>query len=197
MKARMGAAIAGAVAAILLAVLGGCAALPTINPDMAWSATPVRVEGGRGPLSAEQSKAVLEKLKSRPGGASIFDRHLALEEAIVGSPLVAGQTQKFPDQPGQIGEGECTQLLQAGLQAGFLGAGSREPARTKPGGTPARHAGGHRFKSCIAHDRKVRHGAPFRGRPVRVPEGMGRQVAKCDAELPRAPRHEAPRRPGT
>jgi cardiolipin synthase len=100
MKARMGAAIAGAVAATLLAVLGGCAALPTINPDMAWSSTPVRVEGRRGPLSAEQSKAVLEKLKSRPGGASIFDRHLALEEAIVGSPLVAGnKTVLLQDGP--------------------------------------------------------------------------------------------------
>ena len=99
-KTRMGAAVAGAVAAILLAVLGGCAVLPTINPDMAWSSKPVRVEGGRGPLSAEQSKAILGKLKSRSGGASVLDRHLAIEEAIVGSPLVAGnKTVLLQDGP--------------------------------------------------------------------------------------------------
>jgi cardiolipin synthase len=73
-----------------LAALGGCTALPTIVPDMAWPSKPVRVNGGRGPLSLEQSKAVLESLKTRPGETSILDRHLAIEEAIVGSPLVAG-----------------------------------------------------------------------------------------------------------
>lgn len=101
MKARVVAAAAGAFAAIVLAVLGGCAALPTINPDMAWSSTPVRIDGGRGPLTAEQSQAILDKLKARAGGdPSIFDRHLALEEAIVGSPLVAGnKTVLLQDGP--------------------------------------------------------------------------------------------------
>jgi cardiolipin synthase len=101
MKARVVAAAAGAFAAIVLAVLGGCAALPTINPDMAWSSAPVRIDGGRGPLTADQSKAVLEKLSARAGGeTSIFDRHLALEEAIVGSPLVAGnRTVLLQDGP--------------------------------------------------------------------------------------------------
>ncbi len=102
MKARRGLRVAGAIAATLMAVLAGCAALPEINPDMAWSSAPVRIDGGRGPLTAEQSKAVLDKLAARAGGAetSIFDRHLALEEAIVGSPLVAGnKTVLLQDGP--------------------------------------------------------------------------------------------------
>ncbi len=50
----------------------------------------VRIEGARGPLSPQQSKAVLEKLKARGAETNIFDRHLALEEEIAGSPLLLG-----------------------------------------------------------------------------------------------------------
>jgi cardiolipin synthase len=53
-------------------------------------AQPVQLEGARGPLTSQQSKAILDRLKSRGEETSIFDRHLALEEAIVGSPLTVG-----------------------------------------------------------------------------------------------------------
>ena len=83
--------IAGYLAAVFLAALAGCTSLPTIVPDMATRpARPVQLEGARGPLSAQQSKAILNRLKSRGEETNIFDRHLALEEAIVGSPLVVG-----------------------------------------------------------------------------------------------------------
>jgi cardiolipin synthase len=51
---------------------------------------PVQLEGARGPLTPQQSKAILDRLKSGGKETSIFDRHLALEEAIVGSPLMVG-----------------------------------------------------------------------------------------------------------
>ena len=74
-----------------LAFLTGCSSLPIIVPDLAVrSGTPVPLEGARGPLSAAQSKAILDGLRSRGQGTDIFDRHLALEEAIVGSPLTTG-----------------------------------------------------------------------------------------------------------
>lgn len=83
--------IGGCVVAGLLAALAGCSSLPTIVPDMARRpAQPVQLEGARGPLTAQQSKAILDRLKSRGEATSIFDRHLALEEAIVGSPLMVG-----------------------------------------------------------------------------------------------------------
>ena len=83
--------IAGCLAAVFLAALAGCSSLPTIVPDMATRpARPVQLEGARGPLSSQQSKAILNRLKSRGEETNIFDRHLALEEAIVGSPLVVG-----------------------------------------------------------------------------------------------------------
>lgn len=77
--------------AIACASVAGCGALPTIVPDMEVRGRQhVRMEGARGPLSAQQSKAVLEKLKARGVETNIFDRHLALEEALSGTPLVVG-----------------------------------------------------------------------------------------------------------
>ena len=79
-----------AVAVVTLG-LSACSSLPTIVPDLARPATtPEQLEGARGPLSAARSRAVLDGLASRGQATSIFDRHLALEEAIVGSPLTTG-----------------------------------------------------------------------------------------------------------
>jgi len=76
---------------LLLAILGGCASLPTIVPDMARRPhQPIQLAGASGPLSAEQSKKILQRLGNGGQPTNIFDRHLALEEAIVGSPLVVG-----------------------------------------------------------------------------------------------------------
>jgi cardiolipin synthase A/B len=78
-------------AVALWVCLAGCASLPTIHPSLGRQARPApQLEGARGPLSAAQSRAVLERLKSTTKDTSIFDRHLAIEEAIVGSPLTTG-----------------------------------------------------------------------------------------------------------
>jgi cardiolipin synthase A/B len=70
--------------------LAACNTLPTIEPGAASGAAPARLEGARGMLSAQQSKAILAGLASQGQQTSIFDRHLALEEAIVGTPLTVG-----------------------------------------------------------------------------------------------------------
>ncbi len=84
--------------------LSACGSLPTFVPDLARNrGTPVptvQLEGARGPLSPAQSKAILDRLRARSPETSIFDRHLALEEAIVGSPLTVGnQVQLLQDGP--------------------------------------------------------------------------------------------------
>ena len=71
------------------ALCAGCASLPEVsrapsNPDA------VRFEGSKGPLSSAQSAAILERIKADPGEVSILDRHLALEQNVVDSPLVVG-----------------------------------------------------------------------------------------------------------
>ena len=82
-------------------VLVGCSSLPTINPDLSrTSRAQVRLEGSRGVLNAAQSKAILDRLRSKSPNTDIFERHLALEEAIVGSPLTTGNSvQLLQDGP--------------------------------------------------------------------------------------------------
>lgn len=86
---------------LCLAVLAGCTSLPVIVPDLARRpGPPVQLEGARGPLSAAQSKAILDRLRSGGRDTDIFARHLALEESIVGSPLTTGnQVQLLQDGP--------------------------------------------------------------------------------------------------
>lgn len=76
---------------IAVASLTGCASLPILVPDMAAHPShPIQLEGARGPLSVKQSRMILDGLKIRHKDSDIFERHLALEEVIVGSPLVVG-----------------------------------------------------------------------------------------------------------
>jgi len=90
-RRRLAVCLLGLAGLVGLAGLACCASLPTIVPDLARApGRPVQLEGAGGPLSAAQSKAILDRLSSRGQETGIFDRHLALEEAIVGSPLTAG-----------------------------------------------------------------------------------------------------------
>ncbi len=64
--------------------------LPDIDRMERRATGPVQLEGARGPLSTQQSAAILEKLKEKNGNPSILERHVAVEEAAVNSPLVIG-----------------------------------------------------------------------------------------------------------
>jgi cardiolipin synthase A/B len=76
---------------LVLALLVGCTSIPTMVPDMAIKpADSVKLNGANGELSAKQSKAILAKLQKNGDDTNIFDKHLALEAEIVGSPLVVG-----------------------------------------------------------------------------------------------------------
>ena len=84
-------ALARVPVVLCLALLAACSSLPTLVPDMAnRPAPPVQLDGMRGPLSAERSKAILDRLKAGGAETNIFDLHLAIEESIVGSPLTVG-----------------------------------------------------------------------------------------------------------
>ena len=48
------------------------------------------MKGSRGYLSREQSKAVIEKLKSQSPDAGLLERHMAIEQALSGDPLSTG-----------------------------------------------------------------------------------------------------------
>jgi cardiolipin synthase len=75
-------------------LLGGCASLPDIRSVLhrpaATEKTPPTIVGAHRRLTARQSRAVIEKLKRQSLPTDILERHLAVEEVISGSPLVAG-----------------------------------------------------------------------------------------------------------
>ena len=110
-----------AVAAlVVLSSLLGCASIPQFDETMqakaqslartdatrtefaahgsAEAAHPPKLEGIRGPLSARQSAAIIARMGSRSEATKIFDHHLAIEEAIAGTPMIVGnRTTLFAD----------------------------------------------------------------------------------------------------
>ncbi|MEO7644125.1 MAG: phospholipase D-like domain-containing protein [Burkholderiaceae bacterium] len=89
------------LSAVGFSVLCGCNSLPMIIPDLARpAAASMAIEGARGPLSAQQSKIILEGLRRNGKDLDVLGRHLALEEAIVGTPLSTGnQVTLLQDGP--------------------------------------------------------------------------------------------------
>jgi cardiolipin synthase len=82
-----------ALCALGLWALAGCSSLPHIVPDLARRPTgtaQVQLVGAGGPLPAARRQAVLARLQAGGVPTDIFDRHLAVEEALVGSPLTTG-----------------------------------------------------------------------------------------------------------
>src|SRR5262249_3516552 len=79
------------MAFVAMLALAGCA-MPPIDRLALEEArgTPVRLEGARGPLTYAQSQAILDDLKKRSPETSIFDRHVAVEESVAGTPLSVG-----------------------------------------------------------------------------------------------------------
>ncbi len=100
----------GLMASCAASMIVGCASLPQTTADMLpISAQPAKMEGARGPLSVTQTKAILANLSSRSKETGIFERHLALEEAVAGSPLtVSNRTTLFQD-----GESTYSAMLKA------------------------------------------------------------------------------------
>ena len=65
--------------------------LPSFVPDLAIPhGKGVQLEGARGPLTAAQSAALLQRAQQGGPQTGIFERHLAREEAITDSPLTTG-----------------------------------------------------------------------------------------------------------
>lgn len=80
-----------AIALIITFLTCSCSTVPIMVPDMAMkSSRPVQINNAHGALSPAQTKAILAKLKKDGGDSNIFDRHLAVESALVDSPLVIG-----------------------------------------------------------------------------------------------------------
>jgi cardiolipin synthase len=88
----------GLLLALGVSALGGCASVPNVEPIINQSANTgaePQLVGARGPLSAEQSKATLDKLRAQAPDSDILQRHLAIEDAVAESPLVVGNRTRI------------------------------------------------------------------------------------------------------
>ncbi len=76
---------------LAFAALAGCAMPPVdrIILDASREGS-VRLNGAHGPLTRARSEAILADLKRRSPDSSIIDGHIAVEEAVAGSPLSVG-----------------------------------------------------------------------------------------------------------
>ncbi|HVW73074.1 MAG TPA: phospholipase D-like domain-containing protein [Rhizomicrobium sp.] len=81
------------IVAVVCALLAGCAAVPKVNDTP--SPEPAHIVGARGPLTADQSRALLDRIAPEPGDAGILKRHTAIEEAVAETPLVAGNATRI------------------------------------------------------------------------------------------------------
>ena len=74
------------VAGVFCLALAGCATLPDIAPPQAAGKVSPQIVGRSGPLTTEQSKAILQRLSADAGDAGLLQRHTAYEEAISKAP---------------------------------------------------------------------------------------------------------------
>ena len=75
---------------LAVVLTAGCTSLPRYVPDLMRHDAPINLAGSRGLLSDERSRAILARLDRAGVASDIFQRHLALEEAIAGYPLTTG-----------------------------------------------------------------------------------------------------------
>ena len=57
---------------------------------MARATSPTQLDSAQGPLSPARSRAILREIERGSDDTNIFDRHLALEQAVSDSPLLTG-----------------------------------------------------------------------------------------------------------
>lgn len=81
------------VVASVSLLLAACAAVPKVNDTPSPEAA--HIVGTRGPLTAQQSRALLDRIAPEPGDAGILKRHTAIEEAVAETPLVAGNATRI------------------------------------------------------------------------------------------------------
>lgn len=83
------------IAPVACLILAACASVPDVPPPS--SAKPV-ILGTKGPLTDAQSKALIAKLG--PGEQGLLQRHMAVEQAVAETPLLAGnKTRVLRDGP--------------------------------------------------------------------------------------------------
>lgn len=87
--------------AMCCAALCACAAVPPVNKTIEQAPTePPKIIGAHGPLSEAQTKALIDRLEAHEQGSDLLERHLGIERALAGAPLIAdNRTQLLHNGP--------------------------------------------------------------------------------------------------
>jgi cardiolipin synthase len=84
------------VLATLLTLLTACASIQDVDRNtMSRPEEATQIIGARGPLTIAQSKALLGRIATEAGDLGTLKRHLAIEEAVAESPLVAANLTRL------------------------------------------------------------------------------------------------------
>ncbi|MDP9055860.1 MAG: phospholipase D-like domain-containing protein [Pseudomonadota bacterium] len=89
--------IAVLLAGALSGLLGGCASVPQVSPEIGHAAvaqTP-EIDSRKGPLSAAEIRKIVAAVTVAPGENALLLHHLAIEQAVIGGPLVLGETTRL------------------------------------------------------------------------------------------------------
>ncbi len=96
--ARRSLALRGLIAALMLAT-SSCAVIPDVDQSIADSGVTTsskpRIVGADGPLTAGQGQAILTSVAGGTGQDELLHRHRAVEEAVAGTPLTAGNATRL------------------------------------------------------------------------------------------------------
>jgi cardiolipin synthase len=106
-----------ALLAIVALVASGCAVVPDVDEHIAEATSTMSprplILGADGALNVAQSNRTLGNRATDPGVDSLFERHLAIEQAIAGTPLTSGNaTELLRD-----GDGTFAAVFEAIAQA--------------------------------------------------------------------------------
>jgi cardiolipin synthase len=82
-------------------VLAGCAVAPLDRYLLQPDAPPARVEGAHGILSRTESTRILDELRRTSPDSAVLDRHLAIEQALAGTPLSLGNKAEILEDGAQ------------------------------------------------------------------------------------------------
>jgi cardiolipin synthase len=91
-------ALRGPIAALILAT-SACAVVPDVDQSIAYSdvttSSKPRIVGADGPLTAGQGQAMLTRIDGGGEQDELLHRHRAVEEAVAGTPLTAGNSTRL------------------------------------------------------------------------------------------------------
>ncbi len=88
-------ALHSATAGMLALGIAACSSVPSGGVEEAIDARAIdhaQILGLHGPLSERQSRAILEHLRRQSADSDVLQRHIALQQALFDSPLIAGNT---------------------------------------------------------------------------------------------------------